>query len=296
MRTVRLVKLVGRLEEAAGLDSVVTPVRGAVNAVIRPRWLRDVLNGVPVGHPLHPALVQIPLGSWASAAALDAIPGTERAAKLLIGLGIAAAVPTALSGATDWTQLLTRQSRVGLVHAAANLLATGLYTVSLIQRRGNQPRRGTFFAYAGLAVVSVGGFLGGHLAYRQAAGVNHAEDVRHRVAQGWHPIGQLDEFADGALAPGAVEDLPLLVYRRGEKVSVLSDRCSHLSGPLHEGKLLRSMPGSAEPDACVVCPWHQSTFSLSTGAVVHGPATAPQPCFQTRVVDGAVEVRLLDAD
>jgi nitrite reductase/ring-hydroxylating ferredoxin subunit/uncharacterized membrane protein len=296
MHTVRLLKAVGRLEDSAGLDPWVKTYRGVINAVVRPQWLRDVLHGVPIGHPLHPMLVQIPLGSWASAAALDLIPGTGRASKALIGLGVAAAVPTAVSGATDWTKLLTRQSRVGLVHAAANVLATVLYTASLVRRRGDQPGRGKVLAYAGLAVVSAGGFLGGHLAYRQAAGVNHAADVRHRVTRGWHSIGQLDEFSDGTLTTSTVGDLPLLVYRSGDAVSVLSDVCSHLAGPLHEGKLVRSTPGAAGQDPCVVCPWHQSTFSLFTGEVVHGPATAPQPHFDTRVVNGAVEVCLPTAE
>jgi nitrite reductase/ring-hydroxylating ferredoxin subunit len=72
--------------------------------------------------------------------------------------------------------------------------------------------------------------------------------------------------------------LSLLVYRQGAEVSVLSDRCSHLGGPLHQGRVV------AERGAvCVTCPWHGSTFVISDGAVVHGPATARQPSFETRV-------------
>jgi nitrite reductase/ring-hydroxylating ferredoxin subunit len=40
------------------------------------------------------------------------------------------------------------------------------------------------------------------------------------------------------------------------------------------------------------CPWHGSTYRLSDGAVVHGPATARQPAFETRIADaGIVQVR-----
>ncbi len=73
--------------------------------------------------------------------------------------------------------------------------------------------------------------------------------------------------------------MPLLVLRRGGTVNVLSDRCSHLSGPLHEGEL---------EDGCVVCPWHGSTFRLADGSVRRGPATAPVPAFDTRVSSGRV--------
>jgi nitrite reductase/ring-hydroxylating ferredoxin subunit len=83
-----------------------------------------------------------------------------------------------------------------------------------------------------------------------------------------------------------VADMPLLVFRQGDDVHVLSDVCSHLSGPLHEGKI------EERGEACVVCPWHGSAFSLRSGEVLGGPATSAQPRFSTRVVDGAVEVSL----
>jgi len=70
-------------------------------------------------------------------------------------------------------------------------------------------------------------------------------------------------------------------------VNVLSDRCSHLGGPLHQGRIVVE-----RGTACVACPWHGSTFVIADGAVVHGPATARQPAFETRVTaDGRVELR-----
>jgi nitrite reductase/ring-hydroxylating ferredoxin subunit len=155
-------------------------------------------------------------------------------------------------------------------------------------------------AYLGLGAVSFGGFLGGHLSYRQAAGVNHTEDVPHRFPSGWQPLAPLEDLPDGKLHQRVVAGLPLLVFREGETVNVLSDVCSHLSGPLHEGKLKGgsvtggSARGGGEP--CVVCPWHGSTFSLRSGEVQAGPATSRQPRFETRVTGGLVEVNLPGAD
>ncbi|MYQ33850.1 Rieske (2Fe-2S) protein, partial [Streptomyces sp. SID4956] len=81
-----------------------------------------------------------------------------------------------------------------------------------------------------------------------------------------------------------VDDVPVLVVREsGGEVHALAERCSHLAGPLSEGTVA---------DGCVRCPWHGSVFRLSDGWNVAGPATAPQPAFDTRVVDGHVEVRL----
>jgi nitrite reductase/ring-hydroxylating ferredoxin subunit/uncharacterized membrane protein len=305
MKPLPALELVTRLEDADWLDPAAKKVRKVVKRVIRPKWARDVLHGVPIGHPVHPLAVQVPLGAWISAAVLDAFPGNDRAAAVLIGVGTGTAVPSAVAGFTDWTQLHPQQQRVGLVHAAANITATSLYAASLVARAQGRRGSGKALAYLGLAVVGAGGFLGGHLTYRQAAGVNHSEDVPHRFPSGWQPLAPLAELPEGKLNKIVVAEIPLLAYREGEDVRVLSDVCSHLSGPLHEGKLKggRLQGGDSQDggpddgsDPCVVCPWHGSTFSLRSGEVQAGPATAKQPLFETRVSDGLVEVCLPGAD
>jgi nitrite reductase/ring-hydroxylating ferredoxin subunit len=75
----------------------------------------------------------------------------------------------------------------------------------------------------------------------------------------------------------------VVVREIGGTVHALAERCSHLAGPLSEGTVA---------DGCVRCPWHGSVFRLSDGWNVRGPATAPQPAFDTRIVDGHVEIRL----
>jgi nitrite reductase/ring-hydroxylating ferredoxin subunit len=133
----------------------------------------------------------------------------------------------------------------------------------------------------------MGGYLGGHLAYRQAAGANHAESVTHLVPLGWHDLCDITDLPDGRPVARRLGYIDLFVLRIGSGVTVLADGCSHLAGPLHQGKLV-----SEEGTSCVVCPWHGSTFRLSDGAVVHGPATAPQPSFETRIRrDGVLQVR-----
>ncbi|MEV8000019.1 Rieske 2Fe-2S domain-containing protein [Pseudarthrobacter oxydans] len=305
MKPLPALELVTRLEDAEWLDPVAKKVRKVVKRAIRPKWARDVLHGVPIGHPVHPLAVQVPMGAWISAAVLDALPGNDKASALLIGVGTGAAVPSAVAGFTDWTQLHPQQQRVGLVHAAANITATGLYAASLVARARGSRGGGKVLAYLGLAVVGAGGFLGGHLTYRQAAGVNHSEEIPHRFPSGWQPLAALADLPDGKLHKIVVAEIPLLAYREGESVSVLSDVCSHLSGPLHEGKVKGGRlqdrvdqnggPGDGS-DPCVVCPWHGSTFSLRTGEVQAGPATARQPLFETRVSGGLVEVCLPGAE
>lgn len=291
MEKLGFVRAISRIEDADVLDPAIEKVRDAVDRALPNADVRDLLHGVPFGHPVHPVAVQVPIGAWTSAAVLDAFPGSSPAAGLLVGVGVAAAVPAAVTGLADWSKLHEQQSRVGIVHAAANILAVGLYSASLIQRARGKTTSGKLLGYLGLAVVSGSGFLGGHLAYRQAAGANHVEDVPHVFPTGWQQVGPLGDLANGELQSRTVAGVPLLLLRRGSTVNAIADTCSHLSGPLHEGELTE-----AESDnPCVTCPWHGSVFSLTTGDVVHGPATSPQPKFETIVRDGMVEVMLVGA-
>ncbi|WP_081416071.1 Rieske 2Fe-2S domain-containing protein [Gryllotalpicola ginsengisoli] len=277
-------RVLDTIDGLTALDGVAAKVRGAVQRMLPPGSLRDLLHGVPLGHPAHPLLVQVPLGAWMSAVMADFVPGGERAARALVGVGTAAAVPAAAAGLTDWSEQHAPEQRAGIVHAAANATATVLFAASFLQRsRGG---RGRLLALAGLTAAMAGGFIGGHLAYRQASGANHAEDVPYLVPDGWERVGPVAQLPDRTLSRRTVGEVPVLVYRDGERVYALADTCSHLGGPLHEGEI----DGELEP--CVVCPWHGSTFALRDGAVVHGPATSPQPVFQARVREGWVEVAL----
>ncbi|MDQ1642311.1 MAG: hypothetical protein QOJ90_1662 [Actinomycetota bacterium] len=277
---------VSALEDAKPLDRLVGPVREGVRSLLGGGIVRDALHGVWLGHPLHPVLVQVPIGAFTSAAILDSLPVDDSAASALIATGIVSTVPAAAAGLADWSEMHEQQQRVGLIHAAANTVALLMYGASLAARRGGHTGRGKAWSYAGLGVLSFSGFLGGHLAYRQAAGANHAEAVPHLIKPGWQDLCALDDLeADGVPQHMTLNSVELVVVRRGERIDVLSDRCSHLSGPLHEGTV-------SQDGACITCPWHGSMFSLEDGSVRRGPATAPQHAFDVRVESGRLEVRL----
>jgi nitrite reductase/ring-hydroxylating ferredoxin subunit len=278
--------LLDRLELASWLDRVGDPIQRRVQTVLRGR-VRDVLHGVWLGHPLHPALVQVPIGAWTSAGVLDMLPGGRRAATLLIGVGTVSAVPAIVAGWNDWSALTREQRRVGLVHAAANALALGLYAASLVARMSGDHRMGRRLAYAGLGSVSIGGYLGGHLSYRQAASVNQAEAFLRQIPEGWQDLCEQAALADGTPLTAQVGGVPILVTRTAEGVSAMIGRCAHLTGPLDEGELV-----DVHGEKCVVCPWHGSVFRLADGMVVHGPAATDQPLLRTRVVDGRIQAAL----
>jgi nitrite reductase/ring-hydroxylating ferredoxin subunit/uncharacterized membrane protein len=279
--------MIDRIENASPLDPVVKTIRKIVNAALGPQPVRDALHGLWLGHPLHPMLTDVPIGAWTAAGVLDLLPGTGHASTTLIATGCAAAVPTAVTGWADWSQLHPPQQRVGLVHAVSNVVGLGLFTASVAARLRGRHVRGKGLAYAGLTAVMAGGYLGGHLVFRQGAGVNHVSDVPDLFPSGWQDLGPLDDLPDATPQKRTVDGVDLLVVRRGQHVDVLADKCSHLSGPLSDGEFtVESGQG------CIVCPWHGSTFRLSDGAAVHGPATSPQNRFESKIEDGRVRVRL----
>ena len=275
--------LMGRVEQARQLDGLAGALRRVIRALPLGRS-RDILHGRWLGHPVHPLMVQLPIGAWTSSAVLDWTPGGRRPATFLLAVGLAGAGPAVLAGLVDWAELEKEQARVGLVHAALNSAGVACYSASLYARLTGHRMRGRSLALAGMCAVGAAGAVGGHLAYRQAAGANHAEAVPHLVPPGWQPIGRVEEFTEGAVDRRRVGDVAVAVVRGTDGTfQVLADRCSHEGGPLSQGRV---------EDGCLVCPWHGSAFRLDTGWNRTGPATAPQPVFDTRVDDGRLHVRL----
>jgi nitrite reductase/ring-hydroxylating ferredoxin subunit/uncharacterized membrane protein len=271
---------ISRLEHATRLDGAVSAGQRLAR-LIRPGKARDALNGVWLGHPVHPVLVQASAGAWLSASILDALGGDGKASRQLVGAGLAAAVPAALAGAADWSEQHEQQMRVGVVHAAGNILASGIYGASLLARG---PRTGRLLRLAGLAAMSVSGLLGGHISFRLAGGANHAEEVPHLVEPGWHHLMAASDAVEGKPVRRLLGgEVPVVAVRIDGTVHVLADRCSHMSGPLSGGELA---------DGCLTCPWHGSVFRVADGTVARGPATAPQPAFEVREAGGAIEVCL----
>jgi uncharacterized membrane protein len=161
----------------------------------------------PYGHPLHPALVALPLGAWVSSVVLDIgsrfiddAATASHAAWWLLGIGVLGALAAASVGFLDLVGIPTgtRAWRIGLIHMTVNLTATVLFGLAWLLRRGDvEPADGTSTGYLALSVlalllVSVGGYLGGELAYRY--GVRVADEADQ--AAGYQPSG-----ADAATRP-----------------------------------------------------------------------------------------------
>jgi nitrite reductase/ring-hydroxylating ferredoxin subunit/uncharacterized membrane protein len=271
-----------RLEEAEALDEPADKLAKVVGAAVHPRLVKNALSGTWLGHRFHPLMVPLPIGFWTGALVFDLL-ATRRArwaADVLVGSGIVAAVPTAAAGLSDWADAEPEGRRVGLVHLSCNTLAVLCYSASLVARLLGRRKAGVGLGLAGAAAISAGGYLGGHLAYVQAVGVE-----KRRLAGGpksWTAVLDAADLEEGRPRVVRADDTDVLLYREGNRVHALWARCTHELGPLAEGTFA---------DGCVICPWHGSTFRLADGKVVRGPAAASQPVYEARVTDGKVEVR-----
>ncbi len=286
-----LMGFLDRVADVATFDKVIEPARRAVLGGLKPPAVKDALHGTWIGHPLHPILVQVPVGSWVSAGLLDVVPRMRPAATALIGIGVAAAVPAAAAGAADWSEQDTGVRRLGALHAVLNSVSLGLYVGSLVARRKDRGVLGRVLSYSGLAIAGGSAAIGGHMSYAQSSGASHAATAVRALSTDWLDLGPLDDFPDGRPAlrtgTGGAADVPLAVVRRGTRVDVFVGACSHLSGPLQDGTV-EEVRGSQ----CLVCPWHGSAFDLDSGEPRRGPAANPQEKLEVRMEAGRVMARV----
>jgi nitrite reductase/ring-hydroxylating ferredoxin subunit/uncharacterized membrane protein len=248
------------------------------------RRVKNWLNGVWLGHAVHPALTDLAIGAWSTGALLD-LTGGRRSADAAMTVGVLAAVPTALSGAADWSDTEAEQRRTGLVHALLNSVGLVCMIASLFARRAERRVLGFCLSTTGLALATVSAWLGGELVYRMGAAVNR--NAWLPTVDEFRPVASADILQEGKLVGAELEvdgqQMPLVLLKKDASILALSSVCSHWGGPLAEGKL--------HGGDCVECPWHGSQFSMVDGRVLQGPATTRQPVFEARIRNGTIEVR-----
>ena len=163
---------VHHVEQADGLDRPVALYERALAPLGRPGPLRDLLTGRWMGHAAHPLLTDLPIGFWTSATFVDLVGGraARPVATRLLGAGNLAAVPAAVTGMAEWVAADPVSKRIGVVHANSNAVGLALYSASYVARRRGRHGWGAALALGGMAVASVAGYLGGHLAVARKVG------------------------------------------------------------------------------------------------------------------------------
>jgi nitrite reductase/ring-hydroxylating ferredoxin subunit/uncharacterized membrane protein len=254
------------------------------------RSLKNLLHGTTVlGHPLHPAITDLPIGAWTVGVTLDllavyghVVPAAAGGIALLVGV-VAAALAVA-TGYTDFHETFGHERRMALAHGLTMSIVVLLEITSLLLRwiagNGLHPLA-VGLAAGALLLAYGGGYLGGHLVFSMGTAVNR--NAFYAGAEDFVDVGASDSFPDNELRRVMVEDLPVLVVRERGTLCAIGAVCSHAGGPLDEGTLAFG---------AITCPWHGSIFNVCTGAVQGGPATFAQPQLEVRETGGRVSVKL----
>lgn len=249
-----------------------------IGAIFRPiRPIKDFLNGKWLGHSVHGALTDVPIGAFTLAIAFDVFD-LRPAADVAIGFGILAMLASAVSGAADYSDTDDEPRMVATVHATLMVIALVVYAISFWLRWSNPATDRLVpivLSLVGYGIVTAGAFVGGELVYSLGNMVNrHA--WRFYGAPKWTKL-DLTEIPEGVPTAAKAGAQSLVVVRNGETIYALHAMCAHAGGALAEGKVV---------DGCIECPLHQSRFDLATGRRTQGPTTYDQPRYDVRAADG----------
>lgn len=259
-----------------------------VSALFRPiRPIRDLLNGRWLGHPLHAASTDLPIGLLLGTVILDLL-GQAGAADIVLVATIAMMLLSALSGLADYADTNGAALTRATLHSTLMVVALVLLVISAVIRSGAPADRTlpAVLSVVGFLIVSAGAFVGGDVVYVLGNMVS-----RHAFRGPGTKWVRLDsgEVTDLAALPEATPTKmraginDLVVVRLGDTVHALHAVCAHAGGPLDQGTVV---------DDCVECPWHASRFRLSDGLARQGPTVYDQPSYEIRAADGGgYEVR-----
>jgi nitrite reductase/ring-hydroxylating ferredoxin subunit/uncharacterized membrane protein len=272
------------------LDDIAEEVQPKVQEVVAAggTTARNVLDGVWLEAPLHPALTDVPVGAWTAALVfdgLDVATGKEpirHAADASLVLGTLGAFGASVTGLSDWRYLSGGSRRMGVAHALLNTIGLILSIVSLILRASGRRNAGRLTFITGYSISGMAAHLGGELSYHYGLRVDR-NVFEEAGPDEFVPVLDESELAQNDLRRVEVEGVGVLLSRSSAgEVCAIAATCNHFSGALEAG--------DRQGDT-VVCPLHNSRFDLCSGEVINGPAVFPQSRYETRVRDGRIEVK-----
>ena len=253
-----------------------------LSAVFRPiRPVKDLLSGVWLGHPLHAAATDIPIGTLLLTVVLDLL-GQSAAADIALAATILFMLAAAATGASDYADTDGAARVRATTHATLMVVALLVLLVSVALRAGNPSDRTIPIALSlvGFLIVTAGAYVGGDVVY--LFGNMVSRHAFRGTGTKWIKLdtGDVTDLstlpeATPTKAKAGINDL--VVVRLGDTVYALHAMCAHAGGPLPQGTVV---------DGCIVCPFHGARYRLSDGRVRRGPALYDQPTYEIRSIEG----------
>jgi uncharacterized membrane protein len=166
------------------------------------KWLKRILQGHWLGHPLHPALVHLPAGLWPAALLFDVLSftrfgghATVFASFACIAGGLAGGLLAAPTGLADWLDIKPEKParKLGIYHMVLNLIVTALFALNLLLRwdgfrtADRVSMVQLILSVLGVIILAVSGYLGGRMAYDQGIGIARmSKEKWRRLAEAGH--------------------------------------------------------------------------------------------------------------
>ena len=220
------------------------------------------------------------------------VGGGRPPSSFLIATGLATAPLTAAAGWADWAESHEDQMRVGIVHAAANGVALSLYAAALVARRaaaGAGCCRWPAARWPESPRCSAATWATGRQPARTTARRSRtsgpssgSRSARSRTSPSGKPVQRRGRRRAGVRAAP-----------RATGSGRTGSACCPTAARTCPARCTRATSSTSGGEAHVVCPWHGSEFRVSDGCVVHGPATAPVPRFEARVVGDELQARVV---
>jgi nitrite reductase/ring-hydroxylating ferredoxin subunit/uncharacterized membrane protein len=259
-----------------------------LSALFRPiRPIKDLLNGVWLGHPLHAAATDIPTGTVLLVVVLD-LMDLRAAADVALVATILFMLAAAATGAADYVDTDGTARIRATLHSSLMVIALIVLVASLLLRAGDPLDRTvpTVLSIVGALIVTAGAYVGGDVVY--VLGNMVSRHAFRGAGTKWikletGELGDLSELAEARPTKARAGINDLVLVRIGGTVHALHAVCPHAGGPLAQGAVV---------DGCIECPWHGSRFRLANGHLVRGPAVYAQLAYEIRSADGGgFEVR-----
>jgi nitrite reductase/ring-hydroxylating ferredoxin subunit/uncharacterized membrane protein len=234
-------------------------------------------------HPIHPFLIPFPIAFGTGALVMDLIgrfghwPTVWATGAYLAVGAVASGAVAAIPGLIDYFSIVPPNSSAkkrGLYHMVVNVTALTLIGLGAAFRDPDTWQGGlgtVLLEAAGMGCMTVGGWLGGTLVYRNQIGVDH----RYARAGKWKElhvdgrpgeqvvVATTDELQPDQMKLLHLGDRRIVLARTDTGYAACDDHCTHRGGPLSDGVLVCGT---------VQCPWHGSQFDVRTGEVKAGPA------------------------
>jgi nitrite reductase/ring-hydroxylating ferredoxin subunit/uncharacterized membrane protein len=245
--------------------------------------LKDLAHGRWLGHPVHAAVTDIPIGALTVTIVLDLL-NQRSGADVALVVGIVFMVIAAATGAADYTDTDGTALNRATLHSVLMVGALVLYLVSLVIRAGDPADRtvAVVLSIVGYLVMTAGAYVGGDVVY--ALGNMVSRHAWRGAGGKWVAldIPALADIPEGIPTKAKAGINTLVLVRSGSDVLALHDTCAHAGGPLSGGALV---------DGCIECPWHGSRFRMADGRAVRGPTVYDQPRYEVRVGAQGLEAR-----